>query len=54
MAVKKLTDVTLRALKAPKTGRLELWDSLLPGFGVRVTDKDARSYFVMYRSRRWR
>ena len=50
MAVKKLTDVTLRALKAPKTGRLELWDSLLPGFGVRVTDKDARSYFVMYRS----
>jgi integrase len=29
---------------------LELWDSLLPGFGLRVTDKNARTYFVMYRA----
>jgi integrase len=47
---KKLDDRTIRALHAPPSGRLEIWDKLLPGFGVRITDKDARSYFVMYRS----
>lgn len=48
MAVKKLTEVTVRNLKAPVQGRLEIWDALLRGFGIRITEKDARSYFVMY------
>jgi integrase len=47
---KKLTDKLLQNLKAPSSGRLEIWDTLLPGFGLRVTENDARTYFVMYRT----
>jgi integrase len=46
---KKLDDRTIRSLKPPPSGRLEIWDKLLPGFGVRITENDARTYFVMYR-----
>jgi integrase len=46
---KKLTTVTVGRLAPPKAGRLEVWDTLLPGFGLRITDKNVRSYFVMYR-----
>jgi integrase len=49
MATKKLTDLTINALKAPKTGRLEIWDTLVPGFGIRITENDARTWFIMYR-----
>jgi integrase len=45
---KKLTDAVI-STKPPKVGRLEFWDTHLPGFGLRITDKGARSYFVMYR-----
>jgi integrase len=45
---KKLTDTVINT-KPPKFGRLEFWDTHLPGFGLRITDKGARSYFVMYR-----
>jgi integrase len=50
MPTMKLTDKLVSNAKAPKSDRLELWDSLLPGFGLRITDKDARSWFVMYRA----
>jgi integrase len=46
----KLTDATVRNAKAPKSGRLEMWDTLLLGFVFRITDKGARSWNVMYRS----
>ncbi len=46
----KLTDRTVAHIKPPKAGRIELWDSMLPGFGLRVTDNDARTWFVMYRA----
>ncbi len=49
MPVKKLTEFTVSSAKAPAAGRLELWDTILQGFGLRITDKDARSWFVMYR-----
>jgi hypothetical protein len=48
---KKLTDKTVSGNKAPKSGRLEIWDKVLPGFGVRITDKGTKTYFVMYRLR---
>ncbi len=49
---KKLTDTVVTKTKPPsKPGdRIEIWDPLLPGFGLRITDKGARSYFVMYRA----
>jgi integrase len=56
MATAVLTDKTLKRLAAPKTGRLEIWDSIvgddrtLPGtFGIRVTAKGTRTWVVMYR-----
>jgi integrase len=51
MAKKRLTDMTVSNTKAPSRGgkRLEIWDTVLPGFGLRITPQphDARSYFVM-------
>ncbi len=56
MATAALTDTALRKLKPPKSGRLEIWDSLisedrtLPGtFGIRVTSNGTRSWMVMFR-----
>jgi integrase len=43
----RLTALGVARLKAPRTGRLEVFDAALPGFGLRVSATDARSYFVM-------
>ena len=46
----KLTDRKLRSLKAAKTGRrYEVMDADLSGFGVRVTDKGKRTFFLLAR-----
>jgi integrase len=45
----KLTELLVANVKPPATGRRMLWDALLPGFGLRVTDKGAKSWVVMYR-----
>jgi integrase len=45
----KLTARTVETFKPPATGRVELWDSSLPGFGIRITDKGSRSWVLMYR-----
>ncbi len=57
MATAKLTDKTLKNLKPPKDGRLEVWDSIvgddrtLPGvFGIRIAAKGTRSWVIMYRT----
>jgi integrase len=43
-----LSDTFVKALKAAPDGkRVEYWDTNVPGFGVRVTDKCAKSY-VLY------
>ena len=34
---------------APKSGQIELWDTVKPGFGLRIAEKGARTYFVMRR-----
>ena len=45
-----LTDRALRALKpAPAGERVVLWDAVLSGFGVRVTDRGVISFHVMRR-----
>ena len=33
----------------PETGQVELWDNLLPGFGLRISAGNSRTFFVMKR-----
>jgi integrase len=42
---KKLTDKTLRGLKAESTA-VDYWDEMLPGFGVRVGTTGVKSFFA--------
>jgi integrase len=49
MATTKLTDRVVRGKKPPATGYLELWDSNLPGFGLRIGFGGKRSWQVMTR-----
>jgi integrase len=44
-----LTQLAVDRLKPPAKGRVIHWDALLPGFGLRITDKGARSWIAMYR-----
>jgi integrase len=45
-----LTDRTVKNVKPPAKGRIEYWDAALPGFGLRVTDKGAKSWTMLYRA----
>jgi integrase len=45
----KLTALTVAKLKPPASGRAEHWDTVLPGLGLRVTDKGVKSWTVLYR-----
>ena len=47
----KLTAKTVENIRPPESGRTQIWDATLPGFGLRVTDKGKRSWVVMYRIR---
>lgn len=49
----KLTDLSIKALEAPKTGYLIYHDDLT-GFGVRVTDKGVKSFVLTHGSPRKR
>lgn len=46
-----LTDRLLRALAAPSPAPLEIWDTNLPGFGIRVSQLGKVTFFVMRRQR---
>lgn len=46
---KKLTELAVARLKPPASGRLEVWDTTLPGFGLRLTAAGRRSYVVALR-----
>jgi len=50
MPTTKLTDLAVRRLKAPAAGRVEYFDATLPGFGIRITAADARSWVLLYRA----
>jgi integrase len=50
MAKRTLNDRALQALKPAKAGeRYEVRDTVVPGFGVRVTDKGAKTYVLVAR-----
>lgn len=48
MARQRITDKTLQK-PAPPTGQVELWDDLVPGFGLRIAAGGSRTFFVMKR-----
>ena len=50
MARQKLTKMTVEGMK-PAPEELVVWDSALPGFGLRIKPTGIRSYIVQYRSR---
>ncbi len=43
------TDRTVRALKPPPAGRLDVWDEDFPGFGLRISASGRRTWILMYR-----
>ena len=44
----RLTDRTIRALPVPATGAVITYDADVPGFGIRVTANDVRSFVMNY------
>lgn len=42
-----LTDIAIRALKAPETGQLDYWDDNLKGFGVRVSQGGRKTFILL-------
>ena len=46
---KKLTELSVSRIRSPKSGRLEVWDTTLPAFGLRITSTGARSWVVAIR-----
>jgi integrase len=49
-----LTDLSVRALKAPASGQQTYWDKALPGFGVRVSLGGTKTYILVHGLRRSR
>ncbi len=49
MTKRTLTDRGIKASKPPKAGRYEVMDSVVPGFGIRVTDRGAKSFILVAR-----
>lgn len=47
----RLTPLAVERLKAPKTGRDEYADTLVPGLTLRVSDSGRRTYSLLYRVR---
>ncbi len=50
----KLTDITIRSLKAPRTGAVIYHDQSLAGFGVRISEGGTKSFVLTYGPRRRR
>jgi integrase len=46
---KKLTARTIETLSAPTQSRIDVWDDLLPGFGVRLSPTGRKTWFAMGR-----
>jgi integrase len=49
MPTMKLTQLAVDRLSPPKTGRLEFFDSHLPGFGLRIADTGHKAWVLFYR-----
>jgi integrase len=47
-----LTDVVVRALKAPPSGQVDYWDATTRGFGVRVSQAGSKTFVAKVHNRR--
>ncbi|MBV8736159.1 MAG: DUF4102 domain-containing protein [Alphaproteobacteria bacterium] len=45
----KFTQAAVDGLARPATGRFEVWDTLLPGFGMRVSETGLKTWQAFYR-----
>ena len=50
MPTMKLTQLAVERIGKPAVGRIEYFDSQLPGFGLRVAESGHKSWVVMYRA----
>src|SRR5262245_28582529 len=48
---KKLTETRIRSLRPPSSGRAYVWDSQVPGFGLRISHTGRLVFVVHYRVR---
>jgi integrase len=46
MPKQRLTDKSIRGLKAPASGNVDYWDELMPGLAIRVGHGGTKSFFV--------
>lgn len=51
MVGQPLTDIAIRKLSVGTGERVEIWDSKIPGFGVRASAKGTKSFMLVYRHR---
>lgn len=51
MVSSRLTTRGIDAIKPPEIGRVEHWDSVVTGLGLRVSETGRKSWVVMYRNR---
>ncbi len=49
MPTLRLTQVAIDRLAPPKAGRIEFFDSVLPGFGLRISDNGHKAWVLFYR-----
>jgi integrase len=46
---KALTDRTIKAMRPPADGRIDVWDDTVSGFGLRVSSTGRKTWVLMYR-----
>src|SRR5690242_15784856 len=49
MPTMRLTQAAVEKLGAPKHGRIEYFDTYLPGFGLRIANSGHKAWVVFYR-----
>ena len=45
----KFTSRTIEAIRPPEAGQVDYWDKTVPGFGLRVTYRNRKTWVLMYR-----
>ncbi|MGI9500375.1 MAG: hypothetical protein ACR2P3_10065, partial [Geminicoccaceae bacterium] len=46
---KRLTEAGIQRIRAPAKGRIEIADAIVAGLRFRITDRDKRSWSLIYR-----